>query len=312
MSFQLCGATGKNTAAVKCAIYPDKLQTIAIWGGDLTSSEYDTADHAKTALLADSKLPKTDANKLFMLPLRVNIENKKGTNTEQSFSNGVKIVALEGLPGYRFSYFTSMQLTQALRPFNNKVVTIVCQDIKQRAWGTFDGSNKFIGRQAILFFEGLDHPDDASAGGVGYFTVAFLDAIENYDNAVFVDCGFNFQTTLKTLLEVQAYESAASVSNVLTIGGKVDVANIGHPMDVFPDLKTTLFSTAADWTVTNLQTGAAVTITTLANGVLTLNSSAYSALASGDKLLVATIAANLLDAASIPGIEVIPFIHTKP
>ncbi|MBK7885474.1 MAG: hypothetical protein IPJ81_18040 [Chitinophagaceae bacterium] len=106
MSIQLCGQGG-NTGGVKCAVSPDKLQTIAIWGGTLTPSEYATLTAAKTTLVADGKLSKNDDSKLFLLPLRMNMENKKEANTEQTFSNGVKVVAREGLPGYRFSYFTS-------------------------------------------------------------------------------------------------------------------------------------------------------------------------------------------------------------
>jgi hypothetical protein len=52
-----------------------------------------------------------------------NKENKKEANQEQAFSNGVKIVTREGLPGWRFSFFTNMvQMIQLLK-FNNKRCT---------------------------------------------------------------------------------------------------------------------------------------------------------------------------------------------
>ena len=65
MAIQLCGATGGNTGFIPCAVSPDKLASLAIWGGNLTPSEYDTPAHIKTALVADSKRTKTDASKLF-------------------------------------------------------------------------------------------------------------------------------------------------------------------------------------------------------------------------------------------------------
>jgi hypothetical protein len=318
MSIQLCGAQGGNTGLINCAVSPDKIATIAIWGGNLTSSEYDTDAHIKTALLADSKLPKADSNKLFVLPLVENKENKKEANQEQAFSNGVKIVTREGLPGWRFSFFTNMSQMIQLRKFNNKRVPVIMQDISKNVWGTKDGSLNFIGRQAIVFFEGLDHPGDDQAAGVGYFTVAFLDPIENYDDAVFVASSFNFQTTLKALIDVQAYEKAVATVNVLHISGKVPTAQIGNDIDIYADSAyTALFATAADWTATNLTTGASIAITTLAAnaagyGDMTLNSAAYTALASGTQVKIAAIAANLLDAAGFVGIEIAPVIHTKP
>lgn len=316
MAYQLCGQIGANTGGVKCAVSPDKAINFAIWGGTLTPAEQLTQAAMKTVFLADSKLIKSDPSKLFLLPIRQGIENKKEANVEQTFSNGLKLTAREGLPGYRFSYLTSQAQVKELRKFNNQVVPVIIQDAKKNVWGTADASGNFVGRQAILFFEGLMHATDDNVAGVGYVDIFFIDAIENYDDQVFVNVDFNFSTTLKALLDVQIYEKSASVSNVLAISGKVNVANLAVPYDIYAD-SGALFTTAANFTAKNMATGASIAITTLAAnaggwGDMTLNSAAYTALASGDKVGIYGITPTALDAAGFAGVELLMCVHTKP
>lgn len=317
MALQLCGTIGANTGGVRCAASPGKINSIAIWGGQLTSAEQLTLASRKAALLADSKLSKTASDKLFLLPLFLGKESKKESNQETTLSNGLKFVTREGLPGWRFSFKTSASQMAKLRKFNNTIVNIIMQDDQKRVWGSKDSNNALIGRQAQLFFEGLDHIGDDGVEGLGFVNVAFIDAIENYDDAVFVEVDFNFQTTLKALLDVELYEKAAAAANVLKVSGKVDVANIAAPLDVYPEYATTLFTTGSLWKATNLQTGAAITVTGIAPnaagyGELTLNAAAITALAPGDKVLVETVAPPALDTANVTGIETVGFVYTKP
>lgn len=317
MSLQLCGILGANTGAIKCAASPGKITSMAIWGGTLTPTEQLTLASRKAAFLADSKLSKTLSDKLFLLPLFLGKENKKEANQEQSLSNGLKFVTREGLPGWRFSFKTSFSQMVNLRKFNGNVVNVIMQDDQKRVWGSRDASNNLIGRQAQLFFEGLDHTGDDTVHGLGYVDVAFIDAIENYDDAVFVDIDFNFQTTLKALLDVQLFEKAVATVNVLHVSGTVDVANIAAPMDVYTEFAATLFTTGANWKATNTATGAAISVTGIAPnaagyGDLTLNSVAHAALASGATVLIETILPTALDAAGVIGIECNSFIYTKP
>lgn len=317
MSIQLCGAIGGNTGGIPCAVSPHSGLSIAIWGGKLTPEQYSTANGIKTKLVADSKLTKLSSDKLFLLPLRLGVESKKEANVEQTFSNGTKIVAREGLPGYRFSFKTSQQQNAQLRKFNNQEVSILVQDKNLNVWGTADENLNFIGRRAILFFEGLDHPGDDVVAGIGYVTVMFLDPIENYDTLYFVSPGFNFQTNLKKLFEVQLFQKAVAVSNALKISGKIETANPAAPIDIYADYSTTLFNTASVWKATNVATGGVIDITSIAPnsagyGVLTLDSTDFGALNSGDKVLIENTSPTALDAAGAAGIETTGFIFTKP
>lgn len=113
------------------------------------------------------------------------------------------------------------------------------------------------------------------------------------------------------------FEKAAAEDNVLHVSGKVNVANIAEPMDIYTEYAATLFNTGALWTAINMQTGAAITITGIAQnaagyGDLTLNSGAWAALATGDKVLISTVLPTALDAGGVLGIECESFIYTKP
>lgn len=317
MALQLCGQVGANTGGIPCAVSPGKINSIAIWGGEMTPGEQLTLATRKAALLADSKLSKTLSDKLFLLPLMLGKENKKESNQEQTLSNGLKFITREGVPGWRFSFKTSMAQMVNLRKFNNAIVSIIMQDDKKRVWGSKDSDNNLIGRQATLFFEGLDHIGDDGVEGLGYVNVVFIDAIENYDDACFVEVDFNFQTTLKSLIDVTLYEKATATANVLHVSAKVDVANLPTPLDIYEEYKTTLFNTAAVWAALNVQTNAAVSVTSIAQnaagyGDLTLNSAAITALSTGDKVFVYTVLPTALDAAGVVGIETVGFYYTKP
>lgn len=317
MALQLCGLTGANTGGIKCAAAPGKINTVAIWGGELTSAEQLTLASRKAAFLADSKLSKTLSDKLFVLPLFLGKEKKKEANQEATLSNGLKFVTREGLPGWRFSFLTSMAQMVNLRKFNNTVVNIIMQDDKKRVWGAKNSDNSLIGRQAQLFFEGLDHIGDDEVMGLGYVNIAFIDAIENYDDAAFVEVDFNFQTGLSALLDVELYEAATASANVLHVAGRVDVANLPAPMQVYTEYSATLFTTSALWAALNVQTGAAITVTSIAPnaagyGDLTLNSAAITALTTGDLVYVYTVLPTALDAAGVVGIETTGFYYEKP
>lgn len=316
MALQLCGLVGGNTGGIPCAAAPGKIITAAIWGGELTPSEQLTLASRKAALVADSKLSKTLSDKLFLLPLFQGKENKKESNQEQTLSNGLKIVTREGLPGWRFSFFTSMAQMRNLRKFNNSTVRLLIQDDQKRAWGAVDSDLNLIGRQAQVFFEGLDHIADDGVIGLGYVNIAFIDAIENYDDAAFVELDFNFSTVLKALLEVILYEAATATSNVLHVAGKVDVSNVAAPMQIYTEFASPL-AVGALWYAKNINTGAAITITSVAQNAagywdITLNSTAYSALTTGALVEVGTVLPTALDAANVPGIETAYLIHTKP
>lgn len=300
---------------VKCAVSPGKAVTMAIWGGKLTSGELASQATVKSALIADSKLSKFAADKLFILPPIINRENQKEANTEFTFTNGMKVVTREGLPGFRFGFMTSQHQMKNLRKFNDQVVSLIIWDDTLRIWGTVNGSGEFIGRQAKLFFEGLTHVDDATPKGVAYVTVSFLDQVESYDEQYFVDGGFGANNTLSALMDVQLFQKTTAVSNVLKISGKIDIGSANNFYDIYADFADALESTSL-WTVKNLNTGAAVTISSVAKNSagywdITLDNTEFGSITNGHILEINIAAPETLAAANATGIEGVATVYTK-
>lgn len=316
MALQLCGSNGANTGIVKCSASPDLPQAFSIWGGDLTPQEYASAKAIKDALIADSKLSKGDDNKLFILPIHNNLENKKENNTEETFNNGLKVVTREGVPAIRYGFFTSQQQVKQLRKFNNTTQRILIQDIKKKIWGATDADNNFIGKDARIFFEGLFHPGPDKATGVSYVDIAFIDPVQSYDDAVFVQVDFNLHSKVVGLLDVELVEAKPATSNVLHVTGQVDTAQVGNALNVYEDFADGL-AVGSLWKAKNGTTGASVTITSVAKNVLgywdvTIDSAAYTALTAGSPLVVYNVTPDALDTAGVTGIETIQLVHIKP
>ena len=134
MAIQLCGLTGGNTGKIPCTVSPGKAVTMGIWNGKLTSAEMASQAAIRAALIADSKLSKFSSDKMFVLPPIINRENQREANTEFTFSNGMKVVTREGLPGFRFGFLTSQRQIKQLRKFNDQVVSLVIWDDSLRIW----------------------------------------------------------------------------------------------------------------------------------------------------------------------------------
>lgn len=317
MSYQICGLIGGNTGVVGCGVSEAKTIALGILNKGITPSEYATVAGVKTVLIAADRMSRTLAGKFFPLPLIIDRAKQTVNNTEQTFSGGLKFITAEGVTGWRFGFKTTSAQVKQLRKFNGQVVSLLRQDANRRIWGTFDADNNFIGADATIFFEGLDAPDDATTAGVAYMVVTYLDPVDMYDDNVFIEADFTFQNTLKGLLDVQLFEKLAATANVLHVSGKIATGNLLAPVDIYTDNAATLFNTGALWYAKNLQTGAAISVTGVAQnaagyGDLTLDATQWGTLSSADKVEVGTVLPTALNAGNVQGIETIPLIYTKP
>lgn len=307
MAISICGQTGGNTGGVKCAVSPGKPQNWAIWGGFITPAELEVAADLKSALVEDSKLSKTASAKLFLMPGIQNKENKREANQETTLSNGLKIVTREGLPGFRWSFFTSQQQLKQLRKFNGLQVPVIFDDDNKRTWGAVDADGNFIGRQAIVQFEGMTALADDAVQGMAYVDIAFIDRSESYDDQYFIETPFSWQSTFAGLIDVQLTNAAAvstvSGDKVLHIGLEVDAAEAGNPVDLYSNFSASALGTnEALWKVTKVSDGSNVTVDQVdpnAAGYFDLNIGAASA----GSYKVELVAPEDLDALNVVGIE---------
>lgn len=284
MSISVCGQTGGNTGGVKCAESPGVPQNWAIWLGSLTPTQLLTAAAIKAGLIADSKKSKSSASKLFLMPSIQNKETKRESNQETTLTNGLKIITREGLPGFRWSFFTSQAQLKQLRKFNGYVLPVIFQDNKQNTWGTVDGDGNFVGRQATVFFEGAFAGADDAVKGMAYVEIGFTDATESFDEQYFAKTAFNWQTNLAANIDIELFEAAtASLSGATGSTATVTLTNVGADGDTINILKGStsltggvVTKTSSETTVTLLAAliKAAINAATSTNGGYTADNSA--------------------------------------
>jgi hypothetical protein len=300
----VCGQVGGNTGGIKCAVSPGRPQSWAIYLGSLTPTQQQSAALLKAAMIADSKKSKSSTSKLFLMPPIIDRAKQKEANTEQTFSSGLKVVTREGLPGWRWGFKTSAQQLEQLRKFNGLVLPIIFTDNKQNTWGTVDGDDNFVGRQASIFFEGLDGADDATDLGIGYVTVGFIDAVESYDEQFFVKNPWSWQSILKGLIDVQLVEKAtASLSGATAPTATVTMTAVGGDGDTINILKGSTSLTGGAVTKTSSETTvtllaalikAAINAATGTNGGYTADNTAGVLTITGPSRLGASINADTL------------------
>jgi len=118
---------------------------------------------------------------------------------------------------------------------------------------------------------------------------------------------------LVNTVDVILVEKAAVSTNVYTIGGIVQCAGTD-----IADSYSSGLANIARWVVKRLDTGAAMTLTSVTYSsstkgwVITVDSTAHTALPSGTKLEFSLADPATLDAAGVSGIESFTIVYTKP
>lgn len=142
---------------------------------------------------------------------------------------------------------------------------------------------------------------------------------------------YRFRTTLTSITEYRdqsaffvtnsGIKAAVGLINVVLVhvSGTGNAKTIEAIADGGTNMQTAYGATlanVANWTAKNMQTGAAFTITSVTqsapNFIVTLDTTAWTALASGDKVQINLASAATLNAAGVTPFEGIAIIVTKP
>lgn len=315
----LCAEKGINGGTIDCAPKPGVAKFLAVWGGKLTAAQlalgYATC---KAALIADSKKSKFSSSKLVLFPVIRELTSKKENNTEAKLADGFSQITREGVPAYEMKVVVDMYLAAQLRKLNNEPIHYGFVDDKNLFLGTMNIDGDFLGRAGKLFVDGIDVHGYSQVNGETMIQLQADNAYETFDLAKAIQLDKSPVQLFSQLKDVQLYETATAASNVLKISAKVDSPIATTVLDFYEDYgASAISSNAALWKITNMETGANVTVTGVAPNAggyiaVTVNSSAYTALAAGDRLFVEFVAPETLAAALVVGIEGVGCIHTKP
>ena len=317
MALSYCGITAANTGQIDCDKSRGTLVKLAIDSGSIDSANLASATLMQAELVRRSKLSKTDADKLFILPVVQDIALNNEQNTTGSLNQGYTTVIREGRPSYTVKVFAGADLLKRLRNFNNQTVRIYEYDSNGVWWGTKSSGNA-RGYQAKLFFTGNDIATGQNVEeGVITMTVSILSNTEYKDNCYYFDLSDQNVEDIVPLIDVTLTYVSHS-SNVLSYSVTIPGANGIADYDVAAEYGTEIAALAASFSA---KSGAGTPTTSLAitsmaynstTGLLevTYNSGAYGSATGNIKLIPPTPAQ--LDSGDVPGIEILSVTHAKP
>jgi len=315
MSLSLCASSVDNTGELACDKSRGILKKLFIFNGLIGSASYADVDTFFAKLVTNSKLSKSDSDKLFVINEAQEIADASEANKEGSLNLGFKTTLLEGRPAYKVKLFAGADLLKRLRTFNNQTVRVLEYDANGVVWGTKSGTN-FKGFQAKLFFAGNKLATGQNVEeGVIEMTISILSTSEYFDNAYWMETGDNNIEDVVPLIDAQlAYVS--HVSNVLKYSLKIAGANLMEDYDVLADYGTEIAALAASFSALSGAgtpgTALAITSMAISGGLLavTYDNTAYGTATGNIKLIPPTPAQ--LDAGDVVGIEILSVTHSKP
>jgi hypothetical protein len=315
-SYSYCGSSVSNTGEISCDKSRGVLRKIAIFNGTLAAADATSATAAFAKLVANSKLSKSDTNKLFIINEAQDIADNSESNTEGTLGLGFKAVIREGRPAYTVKMFAGSDLLKRLRTFNNQTIRILEFDANGVIWGT-KSSGDFIGFQAKLFFDGNRLATGQNVEeGVVTMTISILENSEYKDSPYWIDADGNL-SDLKGLLDVPlGYVSKST--NVYKIDMKIAGSNFIEDYNIFDTYGTAIAALSASFSAgTGTNYGTPLTITSIAVDntlkclTVTFDSTAFAALSASTPIKLTPPTPTQLDAGDVTETELIAVVVTK-
>jgi len=317
MSLSLCSQSVNNTGELGCDKSRGVLKKIFIFLGEIGSSDYASESLLFTKLVANSKLSKSDSNKIFPINEAQDIADSSEANKEGSLNLGFKTVLLEGKPGYTVKIFAGGDLLKRLRTFNNQTVRILEWDANGVLWGTKSGTS-FKGFQAKLFFTGNKLATGQNVEeGVVTFSLSILSTSEYFDNAYWASLSGNNIEDVKPLIDVPL-SFISNVTNVHKIGIKIPGSNLISSYNIFDDFGAAIAALSANFSAfsgagdpaTSLAITSIAVDNTLKCLTVTYDNTAYGTATGNIKLVPPTPAQ--LDTGNVTNVELIKVTYPKP
>lgn len=312
----LCGLVGGNTGVVLCDRVRGLPKKLVVGGKAFDPSDYATPDALQAAIKAAVKLPTGDSDKLFPFPEIGGTTIQTDALKTATLGYGLKQITIEGRPGYEYQVQVGQTTFQQMRKFNRAIVPVYTIDDGNAMWSTRDASTQIVtGEMAQLFVSGNGF-GDGTAPFVATVSIAYQSAGDFNDFSAYAVLNFNINEA-RGLLSVALSEYAVHAANVYHIAGLIPTAQLGVSLNVETDGDNgTIMADEAMWVLKKAD-GTTVAITSVADVVgkgwtVTIDSTAYGALATGTKLFLSWVGPVALDAADVTELEnVDPLILIK-
>lgn len=313
MSLDLCSVNMPNGGAPDCDKTRGIPRYLIIGSYEFTAADLASTTVFKARLKTQTLLATGAAGKLIVFPIIQNVEKKTADHQTGTLNQGFSEVLREGFPAWDYGVRISNYHSQLLRQINNQSLKIFTVDHNLNVWGTWTSNSTFRGESAQLFIGGDDFSDGQNSKFI-LVSTSYLDVEEFKQSSKYYPIDFSVSDYGK--LKNVILTLVTSATNVHNITGKLNTGRANYQLDVYLDYATPM-ANAARWTATNVQTGVAITITTVATNaagywVVTLDSTMWTALSSGDKVIINWAPPTTIDAVAVTGVEGFPLTVTKP
>jgi hypothetical protein len=311
----VCGILGANTGKPTCDVPIGAIKyLLCTRGATFTSNELVDSASIKAALLTKMLLAKTSAQKIYLFPYANEAANNTGDPNVATLSDGFEKTLTDPLKKYTLTYAeTGKAQNAAMCQFNGWTDKVYFIDRNNRFGylSVADGTAK--GFSVGNLFTTSPGPGSSTEVNTTKTNITFSNPDEFKTSVIgLIDLDFN-PADLVNIEDFQVIEKDAPSSNVVTVGLLGRFTN----QDGYDAFKTAM-NNVARWVVTNETTGLTITITSVATDDthkgwdITIDSTAFSALASGTKYSINAAAPSVLHAAGVDGIEGIKITYTKP
>ena len=316
MALSLCSSSVANVGELACDKSRGVLKKLMIFNGAVAEADYVDEATLFAKLVTNSKLSKSDSNKIFPINETQDIADAAEANTEGSLGLGFKAILREGKPSYTVKFFAGADLLKRLRTYNNQTVRVFEWDANGTIWGTKSGTD-FKGFQAKLFFVGNKlATGQAVEEGVVTMTISYLSVSEYWDNPYWAALSGNIED-VKPLIDVPlGFVSAAT--NVHQISMHIADSSLIGDYNIYDDYGVTIATLDVNFSalsgvgvpenvlaITSVGTNAA-----LKTLVVTYDATAYGLATGNIKLIPPT--PTQLDAANVFNVELTAVTYPKP
>lgn len=300
-----------NVGVPPCDLKKKKMKGVIYADRGFTFSGADIA--SKNAFIAAVKTATTAARGSRVYPIWdiLNFEDNTGDPSTGGIGNltTATIVTSDAIPAFRFGYNGTEARHTRMAAMSSATLDVFFVDEGFNVYGTKKAVGEFGGFSVLQAYADTTKFVVSDAVNQYSFRITLGDISQYRDNSTYIATDSTITTALGLVnVNLTQFSLASNVLKVLA------VADGGTNME--PLYGTAL--AALTWTATNLQTGAAFVITSVAKDdtndafTITLDSVTYAALGSGDKLQINGPTPAAMSAVSIKPFEIIPFVFEKP
>lgn len=305
LSLPYCGGTTStfNSGAPLCDLLMGEPKALFLVdsGVEFNASARASISAMVTAIKAATRAAR--GSRVYPIMSLSNFEDTSKTPTKAAIGNLSiqEITMQQGIPSFTFEHRKGELYHQQLTSAQNSNLKLMIVDNNYVVYGTKTAGGNFTGFSLAEFYVELAKFANATTPSKYPFNITLADITEYKENKAFIQLDstvLNISGNVDITLALVS--QATNVANISATGrgGK----NIGT-------LYATELASVSAWSATNNTTGAAITITSVTynstNGyyVITVDSTAYTALTTGTKVNINLVSAAALSALFVDGYE---------